>query len=101
VDIDALLESRVGPVNLETKIRYLRELRGGDAVDVSCELSFGDGKTYQLRHDFRKPDGVLAAEMNSIFGLLDLRERRLIPNPASRWLEFASQPGILGLPRTS
>lgn len=87
VDVDALLASGVGPVNLETTIRYLRELRGGDKVDVSCRLAFGDGKTYQVDHELRETTGELAADVTCTFGLLDLKERRLVPDPASRWLQ--------------
>jgi len=34
----------VGPVVLETTIRFRRELRGGDEVDVSCEFIWGKGR---------------------------------------------------------
>jgi hypothetical protein len=33
--------------------RFLRELRGGDEIDVSCELAFSDDRTYQVHHEFR------------------------------------------------
>jgi hypothetical protein len=35
---DALVEAGIGPVVLETTIRYQAELRVGDEVDVTCEL---------------------------------------------------------------
>jgi two-component system, NarL family, response regulator DesR len=97
VDVDGLLASGVGPVNLETNIRFLHELRGGDRVDVSCRLAFGDGKTYQVDQDFRTTGGELAATVTGTYGLLDLQERRLVPNPAFRWLQFADRPELLGL----
>lgn len=97
VDVDALLGSGVGPVNLETHIRFLRELRGGDEVDVSCQLQFGEGKTYRVRHEFRTADGELAAELTSVFGLLDLTRRRLVPDPRSCWHRHATRPELLGL----
>jgi acyl-CoA thioester hydrolase len=97
VDVDALLASGVGPVNLETKIRYLRELRGGDEVDVSCELAFSDDRTYRVRHEFRTPEGDVAADMVCRFGLLDLKRRRLVLDPASRWRQVARHPQLLSL----
>jgi acyl-CoA thioester hydrolase len=97
VDVDALLASGVGPVNLETKIRYLRELRGGDEVDVSCELAFSDDRTYRVHHEFRTPEGDLAADMVCRFGLLDLKRRRLVLDPASRWRQVARHPQLLSL----
>lgn len=97
VDVDALLASGVGPVNLETKIRFLGELRGGDEVEVSCELTFSDRKTYQVRHEFRRPGGELAADVTCLFGMLDLERRRLVPDPASRWRHFSRHPQLLSL----
>lgn len=97
VDVDALLASGVGPVNLETTIRFLRELRGGDLVHVSCQLAFGDGTTYQVEHELRTTAGELAANITSTVGLLDLERRRLVPDPASRWRQFADRPELLGL----
>ncbi|MFF4623871.1 acyl-CoA thioesterase [Nonomuraea jabiensis] len=41
VSIEDLLGSGLGPVNLETVIKYHRELRGGDEVDVTCEWECG------------------------------------------------------------
>ncbi len=39
-----LFAAGVGPVQLETTIRFHRELRAGDEVDVSCVFVWGDGK---------------------------------------------------------
>lgn len=95
VDVDRLLASGVGPVNLETTIRFHRELRGGDEVEVSCRLAFSDGKTYRVSHEFRTAAGELAAEVSCVFGLLDLARRRLVPDPASRWRQLADRPELL------
>lgn len=97
VDVEALLASGVGPVNLETNIRFLRELRGGEQVEVSCRLAFTEGKTYRVLHEFRTADGDLAAELSCVFGLLDLSRRRLVPDPRSRWSHHAAHPEVLGL----
>jgi acyl-CoA thioester hydrolase len=97
VDVDGLVASGVGPVNLETNIRFLHELRGGDLVDVSCRLAFGDGKTYQVDQEFRTTAGEVAATVTGTYGLLDLHQRRLVPNPAAQWLQSADRPELLGL----
>lgn len=39
ISVEELLAAGIGPVNLETTIRYRRELRTGDAVDVSTASS--------------------------------------------------------------
>lgn len=94
---EELVANGIGPVNLETTIRYHRELRAGDLVDVSCSFMWGDGKTFRVEQEFRKPDGTLAAAVTSVCGLLDLNERRLLPNPAEVWRDVATFPEVLDL----
>ncbi|WP_067831880.1 acyl-CoA thioesterase [Actinomadura kijaniata] len=92
---DRLLADGVGPVVLETTIRYRRELRGGDEVTVSCHFAFGEGKTFRVRQEIRRTDGTLAAEIEALIGLLDLTERRLVPDPGGRLRALADNPGLL------
>lgn len=91
---DALLTSGVGPVALETTIRYRRELRGGDEVDVSCDFAFSAGKTFQLKQEITRTDGVLAAEIVAVAGLLDLAERKLVSDPGARLRSLATSPEV-------
>jgi acyl-CoA thioester hydrolase len=97
IDVDELLASGVGPVNLETTIRFHRELRAGDQVSVSCAFEWTDGVTMRVVQEFRKTDGTLCAELVSVGGLLDLEERRLVRDPRSRWREVARVPELIGL----
>lgn len=97
VSLDALAEAGFGPVNLETTIRFQHELRAGDCVVVSTAFSYGSGKTSQVRQDFTLTDGTPVAEITSVSGLLDLRTRRLLPNPATHWRTLATAPHHLGL----
>jgi len=78
-------------------VRYPRELRGGDEVDVSCEFEFGEGKTFQVMQDFRRTDRSLAAELNSATRLIDLAERRLVASPLERLRALAADPVIPGI----
>ncbi|HTU75358.1 MAG TPA: acyl-CoA thioesterase [Trebonia sp.] len=94
---DALLASGVGPAALDVQLKFRRELRGGDEVDVGCVFQFGEGKTFQIRHDFRRLDGLLAAEMTSTNGFLKLDERRLLADPAERLRALATDPAVLGI----
>ncbi|WP_157247974.1 acyl-CoA thioesterase [Nonomuraea typhae] len=87
----------ISPVTLENTIRYHRELREGDEVEVTCGFVWGEGKTFRIVQEYRRPDGELAAEVSSVGGLLDLRERRLVPDPAGRWRALAADPAPLGL----
>ncbi len=95
--MDDLVSSGVGPVNLETHIRYLRELRHGDVVDVTCRFEWGDRKTMRIVQQFLLEDGTPAAELTSVGGLLDLETRRLVSKPSEHWRSAATAPEILGL----
>lgn len=97
VSQDKLLAAGVGPVVLETTIRYHRELGDGDEVDVSCAFAWGSGKTFRISQDIRLTDGVLAADAQTVGGLLSLTERRLVAGPAARLRELATAPALLGL----
>jgi acyl-CoA thioester hydrolase len=94
---DALLATGIGPVVLDAHIDFTHELRGGDEVDVSCVFSWGSRKTFDIVQDFRRADGVLAANLTSTAGFLDLAERRLITNPAQHLRSLATAPDVLGL----
>jgi acyl-CoA thioester hydrolase len=94
---DRLGDGEVGPVNLETSIRYHRELRDGDEVDVSCAFIWGNGKTFEVRQDFHRQDGTLVAELKSVCGFLNLRERRLVPDAAEYQRSVTKIPELLGL----
>jgi acyl-CoA thioester hydrolase len=94
---DKLLASGVGPVALETTIRYLRELRGGDEVAVSCAFEWGTGKTFRLAQRVELPDGTPAAEVSAVGGLLDLTARRLVAEPGKHLRSLATAPELLGV----
>jgi acyl-CoA thioester hydrolase len=98
VDQDKLGALGVGPVFLETIIRYHSELYYGDEVDVSCEIAWGSGKTFRVQQELRRcGDGTLVAEVTSVGGLIDLQTRRLVAEPAERYRAIATAPGVLGL----
>ncbi|WP_353945564.1 thioesterase family protein [Streptomyces sp. HUAS MG91] len=92
-----LLARRVGPVVLETTIRYLRELRAGDSVDVGCVFEWGEGKTFRVLQEIRKTDGTLSAEITGVGGVLDLDRRKLVADPREIFKELAKDPGAFGL----
>jgi len=91
----ALVGSGVGPVALETTIRYLRELVAGDEVEVSCGFEWGEGKTFRIQQTIRKTDGTVAAEITAVGGLMDLKERRLVPDAGEVLKALATDPSLL------
>ncbi|WP_026467769.1 acyl-CoA thioesterase [Amycolatopsis alba] len=84
-----------GPVLLEARINYLNEVRFGDEITVSVEPDFGAGKTWRVHQRFLRSDGVLAARIESTWGLLDHRTRRLTEDPHHTLSELATDPGRL------
>ncbi|MFG2367221.1 acyl-CoA thioesterase [Streptomyces mirabilis] len=92
-----LVSKGVGPVTLETTIRYLRELRAGDRTEVTCAFTWSEGKTYRIGQTIRKADGTVAAEFTAVGGLLDLKERRLVADPRVYFRALATDPGVFGL----
>ncbi|GAA3399348.1 acyl-CoA thioesterase [Cryptosporangium minutisporangium] len=98
VDLEEVRRSGLGPVTLETTIRFRRELRLGDAVDVTCVFDWPGGRTGRVQQQLhRVGDGALVAELDSVGGVLDLGSRRLIADPDQRWRQFAKRPELLGL----
>ncbi|MGW4234322.1 acyl-CoA thioesterase [Streptomyces sp. NPDC004980] len=94
---EKLLASGVGPVQLEVTVKYLRELRGGERVRVSCAFVYGAGKTFRIEQRILKEDGTPAAEISGVGGMLDLEARRLIADPAGHLASLADSPGLLGI----
>ncbi|WP_411121975.1 acyl-CoA thioesterase [Streptomyces sp. x-19] len=94
----ALVARGIGPVTVETTIRYLRELHAGDEVEVSCRFVWGERKTFVIEQSVhRTDDGTLAAEIRAVCGILDLTERRLVKDPRTALGELATDPALLGL----
>ncbi|MGW7548847.1 acyl-CoA thioesterase [Streptomyces sp. NPDC054770] len=92
-----LIGRGVGPVGLETTIRYKRELLAGDEVDVTCVFEWSGGKTFRMVQKITKADGTLAAEVDAVGGLLDLKARKLVADPREIFKELTSAPELFGL----
>ncbi|MFD7701314.1 acyl-CoA thioesterase [Streptomyces caelestis] len=92
-----LVSQGVGPVALETTIRYKRELLAGDEADVSCVFTWGGGKVFTIEQTITRTDGTVAAEITAVGGLLDLERRKLVPNPQDVFRDLAKDPGLFGL----
>jgi acyl-CoA thioester hydrolase len=92
-----LIGSGVGPVALETTIRYLRELRAGDETEVTCGFVWGEGKTFRIEQTIRKADGTVAAEVTAVGGLMNLEARRLVADPRAVFKSLAADPEAFGL----
>lgn len=92
-----LIAGGIGPVVVEVNVKFLRELRGGEEVDVTCELAWAEGKVFQFKQQILKKDGTVCADIVVVGGILDLQARKLVPNPAERLAAVASDPALLGI----
>lgn len=97
ISVDEMLRDGIGPVNLEATIKFHRELRVGDCVDVTCAWVWGEGKTYRVENTLTRADGEIAATISYVCGLLDLKQRKLIADPATEWASRATDPTVIGL----
>jgi acyl-CoA thioester hydrolase len=98
IDMEELRRTGLGPVTLETTVRFVRELRLGHVVDVSCVFEWPGGRTGRVTQELhRADDGGLVAELRSVGGLLDLTARKLVPEPGAVWRRLARRPELLGL----
>lgn len=80
-DWNRLVVERAAPALLSTTVNFRRELGAGDEVDVSCEIKFGTGKTFEIETMITKADGTLAAEVFCVLGIMDLDARKLFADP--------------------
>lgn len=92
IEITDLTAAGLGPVILETTVRFLAELRAGDEVDIVLDLRFGEGKTFRMDIELRRRD-VLAATITGTMGLLDHGTRRLVADPRGRLRALADPEG--------
>jgi acyl-CoA thioester hydrolase len=97
IDQADLIAKGIGPVSLEERIRFHQEVQAGEELQVSCVFVWGEGKSFRVEQEIRKADGSLAAEITNIGGLMDLKERRLMPDPDQIWRSVAKAPRLLDL----
>ena len=98
VDLEEMRRAGLGPVTLETTVRFAQELRLGHEVDVSCVFQWPGGRTGRVTQQLhRVDDASLVAELRSVGGLLDLTARRLVREPGAVWRRLARRPEMLGL----
>jgi acyl-CoA thioester hydrolase len=92
---ESMRELGFAPVLLTSEARYLRELRGGDEVDVRTVIEFSAGKTFVMSCELVKADGTLAATVSSTMGLLDLTARKLLAQPRERVHALLARPEVM------
>jgi carnitine 3-dehydrogenase len=65
----------------ETHVRYVSELRAGDAVRVDTQVLFAEGRKLHLFHSIHGPQDQLAAEVEMLVLHVDLTTRKTVEPP--------------------
>ena len=80
----------LGPVILRDELEYFKEVRLLEPLAIAG-LS-ADGSRFSMRNEFWRPEGKLAARVNSFAGWLDLSARRLVVPPETLLAALRSLP---------
>jgi acyl-CoA thioester hydrolase len=83
-DYKMIQKSKKGPVILDVKLRFSREVTLRERVRITTEFLSYRGKVGTLRQTMYKQDGTVAAEAEFTTGLFDMVERKLI-EPTPEW----------------
>lgn len=72
-----------GPIVRRDELEYFREFRLFETVRVTYALAglSGDGSRFHVRNEFFRPDGKLAARVNTLGGWMDQQTRKLMLPP--------------------
>ena len=89
-DLKCIQSSGLGPVILEIRIKFLREVRLREKIIIeSVGLNYG-GKTGLLKQTMFNEKQEVCCEAEMVFGLFNLNERKLVP-PTPEWLHAIGQ----------
>ncbi len=83
--LEAVRATGVGMTVLETTVRFLRELRLRQMVNVTTRLCELRGKVFILKQAMIDEEGRTASEADFTMALFDLAARRIVP-PTPAWL---------------
>lgn len=79
-----IIECGLGPTILEVNLKYLRELKARDVVDIQTKLISYQKKIGVLEQSFVRGADI-CAQAQFTFGLFSLTERKLVL-PTPEWL---------------
>lgn len=82
--VPQIRESGLGPIILEIKLSFLKELLLGDAVIIESKMLFYKNKIGKLSQKMIR-DGLVCCEAEFTIGLFNLIERKLVL-PTQEWL---------------
>ncbi len=83
-DLAYIKSSGLGPIVLECRLRFLREIRLREKIIIESETLRTERKTAVLRQTMMNEKQQLCCEAEMLFGLFDTRERKLVA-PTPEW----------------
>jgi thioesterase III len=72
-------ETGIGPVILEIKVKFLKELRLRETIEIRTQVTMARGLTCRLSQQMINEKNEIASQAEFTFGLFDLKKRKLIP----------------------
>jgi acyl-CoA thioester hydrolase len=94
-DWDGLMDRRLAAALLSTTVNFRSELRAAEQLEVTCQVKFGTGKSFNVDSMIIKADGTVAAEVYCVVGLLDLDSRKLVADPRAALVAGGFDPAKL------
>lgn len=82
--LEKIQETGLGPTILEIKMVFLKELRLRDQINIETQLLSYERKVGKLSQKMLR-DGEVCCQAEFVFGLFDLKERKLVL-PTDEWL---------------
>lgn len=85
--LDYIKQHQVGPVILDLKVRFKRELLNREKIKITSKtLEIVSPKIMVLEQQMLKPDGKVASEATFTIGFFDMKNRKLI-DAGPEWLK--------------
>lgn len=85
--LDYIQKNQVGPVILDLKVRFKRELKNREAIKITSQtIEIVSPKVMVLEQKMYKSDGKVASEASFTVGFFDMRARKLI-DASPEWMK--------------
>ncbi len=85
--LDYVIEHQVGPVILDLKVRFKRELKNRETIKITSRtVEIVSPKIMVLEQLMLKSDGKVASEASFTVGFFDMKARKLI-DASPEWLK--------------
>jgi acyl-CoA thioester hydrolase len=83
LDLDVMFKNNFGPITLHEHIHYFKEIRPGETITVSLEISghSNDGRFLMFEHNFYNSEGKNLAYAEILFSWIDIKKRKIAVIP--------------------